>query len=183
LRAQHFGAKSGRFLDVRVVFFAQKSASKASSEQFHHRCVSAAFTLHDTYGGRVTGIDRGEHMAIGADDGERGVTGGRQLLSRVGVLRILVLLMLLGGVITGFVVQDEIGLAEIRATFAAAGPWAPLLFIAVYTVATIVYLPGPLVTMTGGMVFGAWWGTLYSVTGAVTPHLAKKPANSKNSAT
>jgi uncharacterized membrane protein YdjX (TVP38/TMEM64 family) len=92
---------------------------------------------------------------------------GPQLLSGVGVLRLLLVAVVLAGAIVGVVLQDEVGLAEIRDTFAAAGAWAPLLFIFVYVIATLVYLPGPLITMTGGLLFGVYWGTLYSMVGAV----------------
>lgn len=40
------------------------------------------------------------------------------------------------------------------------GYWAPVLFIALYVVATVAFIPGLLVTMMAGLAFGPWWGTL-----------------------
>jgi uncharacterized membrane protein YdjX (TVP38/TMEM64 family)/rhodanese-related sulfurtransferase len=47
-----------------------------------------------------------------------------------------------------------------------AGPAAPLLFIAVYAIGTVLFFPGSLLTLAGGAVFGPLWGTLYNLTGA-----------------
>jgi uncharacterized membrane protein YdjX (TVP38/TMEM64 family) len=39
-------------------------------------------------------------------------------------------------------------------------------FLITYTILTIIGIPGTLLTVVGGMVFGIWWGTLWSVIGA-----------------
>lgn len=39
-------------------------------------------------------------------------------------------------------------------------------FIIAYTILTIIGLPGTILTLAGGVVFGLWWGTLWSVIGA-----------------
>ena len=39
-------------------------------------------------------------------------------------------------------------------------------FIVVYTILTIIGIPGTILTVSGGVVFGLWWGTLWSVIGA-----------------
>ncbi len=39
-------------------------------------------------------------------------------------------------------------------------------FIITYIILTIIGLPGTLLTLAGGVVFGIWWGTLWSVIGA-----------------
>ena len=39
-------------------------------------------------------------------------------------------------------------------------------FIAVYTILTVIGIPGTILTVSGGVVFGLWWGTLWSVIGA-----------------
>jgi uncharacterized membrane protein YdjX (TVP38/TMEM64 family) len=40
------------------------------------------------------------------------------------------------------------------------GIWAPVLFIALYIISTVAFIPGLLVTMMAGLAFGPWWGTL-----------------------
>ena len=39
-------------------------------------------------------------------------------------------------------------------------------FIITYTILTVVGVPGTVLTVAGGVVFGLWWGTLWSVIGA-----------------
>ncbi len=39
-------------------------------------------------------------------------------------------------------------------------------FIVVYTILTVIGIPGTILTVSGGVVFGLWWGTLWSVIGA-----------------
>ncbi len=43
---------------------------------------------------------------------------------------------------------------------------APLLFILLYVAVVMLFLPGPLLCITGGALFGVWFGTLLNVTGA-----------------
>ncbi|MBT6065376.1 MAG: sulfurtransferase [Proteobacteria bacterium] len=46
------------------------------------------------------------------------------------------------------------------------GEMGPLFFIGVYAVGTAVFLPGSIMTLAGGAMFGPVWGVLYSLTGA-----------------
>jgi uncharacterized membrane protein YdjX (TVP38/TMEM64 family) len=47
-----------------------------------------------------------------------------------------------------------------------AGPWQPVWFIAANFVANSIGVPGTLLVVAGGAVFGLAWGTLWSVVGA-----------------
>lgn len=76
-----------------------------------------------------------------------------------------------------FIVLEYVGF---RAMFARwfqrdLRPWlgenpvvAPIAFIAVYVVSVIVMIPGTIMTLAGGALFGPIWGTLYVSFGAVT---------------
>ncbi len=44
--------------------------------------------------------------------------------------------------------------------------WGPIIFVAIYAVATAVALPGSLLTIGGGAVFGFGWGSLLNSVGA-----------------
>ncbi|MBA4147669.1 MAG: TVP38/TMEM64 family protein [Verrucomicrobia bacterium] len=41
------------------------------------------------------------------------------------------------------------------------GPWGVLLFIGVYVVATVLFIPGSVLTLGAGAVFGVVWGSIY----------------------
>lgn len=82
-------------------------------------------------------------------------------------LRVLALLVVAGAAVAGALIQDEIDLTDLRDGFAAAGVWAPLVFVMVYIGATILALPGPVLTLTGGMLFGLGWGFALALFGSV----------------
>ena len=46
------------------------------------------------------------------------------------------------------------------------GPWAPILFIGLYALSTVLFIPGSALTVAGGVLFGPIWGALWSLTGA-----------------
>jgi uncharacterized membrane protein YdjX (TVP38/TMEM64 family) len=47
-----------------------------------------------------------------------------------------------------------------------SGPWKPLIFITAHILATAIGVPGTILVIVGGAVFGLWWGTIWSVLGA-----------------
>ena len=46
------------------------------------------------------------------------------------------------------------------------GPWAPLIFIFIYVLATVLFIPGSLLTLGGGFLFGMWRGIVCVSIGA-----------------
>lgn len=49
---------------------------------------------------------------------------------------------------------------------AELGPWAPLIFMALYVAAAVTLAPAFLLTVAAGALFGVWLGTLYVFIGA-----------------
>ena len=49
---------------------------------------------------------------------------------------------------------------------ARLGPWGPVLFIAVYVLACVFFIPGSVLTLGAGAVFGVVWGSVYVSVGA-----------------
>jgi uncharacterized membrane protein YdjX (TVP38/TMEM64 family) len=48
----------------------------------------------------------------------------------------------------------------------ALGPWAPVAFVAAYAIAAVALIPGSVLTLAGGALFGLLRGTLYVFAGA-----------------
>jgi len=53
-----------------------------------------------------------------------------------------------------------------RQIAARFGPWSPILFVLVYSLATALFVPGSILTVIGGALFGPLWGTLWNLCGA-----------------
>ena len=81
-------------------------------------------------------------------------------------VRIGLLLILVAGIAMAVVYRDRFDVAALERWIQDAGIWAPLLFMAVYAVAAVLFLPGTLLTLAGGALFGPVLGTLYNLTGA-----------------
>ena len=41
------------------------------------------------------------------------------------------------------------------------GWWGPVAFIVTYNLATVLFIPGSVLTLGGGAIFGLWWGSVY----------------------
>jgi uncharacterized membrane protein YdjX (TVP38/TMEM64 family) len=41
------------------------------------------------------------------------------------------------------------------------GSWGIVTFILIYNIATVLFIPGTLLTMSGGVLFGVFWGSVY----------------------
>ncbi len=57
--------------------------------------------------------------------------------------------------------------AQLQALIQKAGLWAPLGYIALYAVGTLALLPSTPLNISGGLLFGPWWGILWTSMGAV----------------
>jgi len=95
---------------------------------------------------------------------ERELPGaGSGVLRPLGLLAALVAVIVLvraGG--AGQYLEPE----RLRALFAGFGVVAPLVYIAFYTVAPALMLPGLPISMAGATVFGPVWGVVYTIVGA-----------------
>jgi uncharacterized membrane protein YdjX (TVP38/TMEM64 family)/Fe-S oxidoreductase len=82
--------------------------------------------------------------------------------------RIGLLLILIGAIIairtvglTRYLEQENL-----RNLIQNAGLWAPAIYMLTYTLAPALFLPGLPVTIIGGILFGPFWGVVYSIVGA-----------------
>lgn len=81
-------------------------------------------------------------------------------------IRIVMSVVLLAGITLAIVYREHFNEAEIKSWFEQLGVFAPILFIAVYAIATVFFLPGSIITLAGGALFGPLWGTVFNLTGA-----------------
>jgi len=60
---------------------------------------------------------------------------------------------------TQYLQQDKL-----RALIDSAGAWAPAIYMLIYAVAPVLFLPGLPITIVGGILFGPFWGVVYTIT-------------------
>ena len=65
-----------------------------------------------------------------------------------------------------FGLKDFLNPTMIRESVLAFGPLAPFGFILIYNLGSIIFLPGSLLSVAGGAIFGPTLGTVYVVVGA-----------------
>ena len=82
------------------------------------------------------------------------------------LIRIGLLLVLVTGIAMAVAYRDRFDVAALERWIQDAGIWAPLLFMAVYAIAAVLFLPGSVLTLAGGALFGPVLGTFYNLTGA-----------------
>jgi uncharacterized membrane protein YdjX (TVP38/TMEM64 family)/rhodanese-related sulfurtransferase len=82
------------------------------------------------------------------------------------LMRIVLLLGLVTGIALAVAYRDRFDGAALEAWVRDAGTIAPLLFMLVYALAAVLFLPGSVITLAGGALFGPVLGTFYNLTGA-----------------
>ena len=82
------------------------------------------------------------------------------------LIRILLFIGLVAGISLAVMYRDRFDGAALEAWIQDAGAVAPLLFMLVYALAAVLFLPGSVMTLAGGALFGPLLGTFYNLTGA-----------------
>jgi uncharacterized membrane protein YdjX (TVP38/TMEM64 family)/rhodanese-related sulfurtransferase len=80
--------------------------------------------------------------------------------------RALLLVVLFVGIGIAITYRDRFDAVALSTWVESAGAAAPLLFVLVYAVGTVLFLPGSVLTLAGGALFGPVEGTFYNLTGA-----------------
>jgi uncharacterized membrane protein YdjX (TVP38/TMEM64 family) len=83
-----------------------------------------------------------------------------------GLARVLTAIALVAAISLAFLFRERLDATALEAWVAGAGAAGPLLFIVIYALATVLFLPGAALTLVGGALFGPVVGTLYNLTGA-----------------
>ena len=82
------------------------------------------------------------------------------------IIRIIVFVFLIVGIATAVTYRKQFDVDVLGDWLAGAGVMAPLLFIGIYAISTVLLMPGSVLTIAGGVLFGPVWGTFYNLTGA-----------------
>ncbi|MHC5036709.1 MAG: TVP38/TMEM64 family protein [Planctomycetota bacterium] len=72
---------------------------------------------------------------------------------------ILLLLFIVCALVAAKLLGLDRQLGNLEAWIKRLGPWGPLAFIGIYTLAMIAAIPGSILIITGGVLFGTWLGT------------------------
>ncbi len=80
--------------------------------------------------------------------------------------RLLLLAALIVAILAVILNRDRFDAAALQQWVESTGAIGPLAFIAIYALGTVLFLPGSLLTLSGGALFGPLWGTLYNLLGA-----------------
>jgi uncharacterized membrane protein YdjX (TVP38/TMEM64 family) len=73
---------------------------------------------------------------------------------------------LIAGISIAVINRDLLDVDSIQNWVHQSGALAPMMFMLVYVFATVFFLPGSIITLAGGALFGPVWGVLYNLTGA-----------------
>ncbi|HYA37454.1 MAG TPA: VTT domain-containing protein [Candidatus Methylomirabilis sp.] len=87
-------------------------------------------------------------------------------MNRRALNRIALFVALAAAIILAYAYRNLLNVTALESWVKSAGALGPLLYMAAYAIATVLFLPGSAITLAGGALFGPVWGTLYSLTGA-----------------
>jgi uncharacterized membrane protein YdjX (TVP38/TMEM64 family)/rhodanese-related sulfurtransferase len=82
------------------------------------------------------------------------------------LIRVLLFAILVVAVVLAVLYRDSFDAQALEGWFKGAGTAAPLLFMLIYAIAAVLFLPGSVITLAGGALFGPVLGTFYNLTGA-----------------
>lgn len=74
--------------------------------------------------------------------------------------------LILVGIAMVFYNREQVEVSLLQHWVEQSGWFAPLIFMLIYALATVLFFPAMILTITGGLLFGPVWGTLINLTGA-----------------
>ncbi len=82
------------------------------------------------------------------------------------LLRLLLLILVAGVIVFASLNAEQLNAQTIQQLIEDSGPLAPVFFMLAYMLSTVLFLPGSVLTLLGGALFGPVLGTFYSLTAA-----------------
>jgi len=80
--------------------------------------------------------------------------------------RLALALVIAGAAIWLALNRDHLDPALIESSTRSLGMWAPIAHVLLFTVGTVLFVPGAIFGLAGGALFGPLWGTLFNLIGA-----------------
>ncbi len=80
--------------------------------------------------------------------------------------RLILLAVLIAAIGVAVAYREQLDAATLEHWVGTAGAAAPVVFVLIYALGAVLFLPGAVLTLAGGALFGPVLGTLYNLTGA-----------------
>ncbi len=80
--------------------------------------------------------------------------------------RLAVAALIAGAAIWLALNRDRLDPALLESWIRNLGMWAPIVHIALFAIGTVLFVPGAIFGLAGGLLFGPVWGTLFNLVGA-----------------
>src|SRR4051812_20774692 len=91
---------------------------------------------------------------------------GDIVIGRGTLARLALILVLVTGAGWTLMHRDVLALESIQPELGALGVWAPIGFILIYAIGTVLFFSGALLSLAGGALFGPIWGSAWNLAGA-----------------
>lgn len=82
------------------------------------------------------------------------------------VPRLLLLAAITGAVLWAGYHREQLDPATLDNWLSGLGVWAPIVYVPLFAIGTVVFLPGSLFALAGGALFGPVWGAMLNLLGA-----------------
>lgn len=80
--------------------------------------------------------------------------------------RLALLALLVAGAVWALAHSPMLDVASLEAWLHGLGVWAPVAFVALYVIGTVLLFPAALLSLAGGAIFGPVWGAVVDLIGA-----------------
>lgn len=88
------------------------------------------------------------------------------MMNRAMFPRAVLTLLLAAAVVWSVINRDRVDLPALQTWISELGGWAALAFVAIYALATVLFVPGSIFGLAGGALFGPLWGTIWNLVAA-----------------
>lgn len=88
------------------------------------------------------------------------------MIARAVLPRVAIVLIIVAGALALALNREHLDLAWVETSMREFGVWAPAGHVLLFALGTVLFLPGVIFGLAGGLLFGPLWGTLFNLAGA-----------------